>query len=254
MKDRVVVITGGASGMGLAIAKQLAAQNSVVSIDRNPSKIAALKQALPGVLSVKADLTNSEERNQAIAAIDKAFGRIDVLINNAGKGGDFDFVGTSEDELARNIAGEMAINYEVPVLLTKRALPLLQRSKEPVIVISSTGLVYMPMAVVGTYCASKSAVHVFAMALRHQLASRGIRVVEVLPPSVDTELNRAEGVAKMSPDEFARIFLSKLSKGKSVINVGQSSALATISRLAPRLAFRMLNRRGRDTGPAAQPG
>ena len=47
MKDRVVVITGGASGMGLAIAKQLAAQNSVVSIDRNPSKIAALKQALP---------------------------------------------------------------------------------------------------------------------------------------------------------------------------------------------------------------
>ena len=141
----------------------------------------------------------------------------------------------------RNIAAEMAINYEAPILLTKRALPLLRRSSEPLVVVSSTGLVYMPMAAIGTYCASKSAVHVATMALRHQLAPLKIRVVEVMPPSVDTDLNFAEGVAKMAPDKFASIFLSKLSKGGDVINVGQSAMLEKLSRLAPGMAFRMLN-------------
>jgi uncharacterized oxidoreductase len=242
IKDRVVVVTGGASGMGLAIARQLSASNSVVSIDRNPIKIAALKEAMPRVLSVKADLTRGEERSRAVEEIEQAFGRIDILINNAGKGGAFNFTSSVEEDLARNIADEMAINYEAPILLTKRALPLLQRSKEPIVVISSTGLVYTPMAAIGTYCASKAAVHVFAMVLRQQLASLGIRVVEVLPPSVDTALNTADSVVKMSPERFASIFLSKLAKGKDAINVGQSAALEKLSRLAPRLAFKMINK------------
>lgn len=243
MKDQIVVITGAASGMGLAVAKQLAKSNQVVSIDRNPSKIAALRNVLPEVMSVKADLTVRAEREAAIARIGEVHGRIDVLFNNAGKGGPFDFVGSSEDDLMRSIESELAINYQAPILLTKHALPLLRKSQRPMVIVSSTGLVYMPMAAIGTYCAAKAAVHVFTMSLRHQLAPLGIRVVEVLPPSVDTELNFAKGVAKMAPDEFARQFLLKLERGAEVINVGQSAALQRISRLAPGLAFRMLNRR-----------
>ncbi|HJV96368.1 MAG TPA: SDR family NAD(P)-dependent oxidoreductase [Albitalea sp.] len=242
MKDKIVVITGGATGMGLAIAKQLVQGNTVVSIDRTPAKIAALRQALPAVHSLQADLTSSADREHAVAAIEARFGRIDLLINNAGQGGAFDFIGSSEAELKATIASQLAINYEAPVLLTKRALPLLQKSAAPTVVVSSTGLVYTPMAVVGTYCASKAAVHVATMALRHQLARLKIRVVEVLPPSVDTALNTAEGVAKMSPERFATIFLKKLAQGGDVINIGQSAALEKISRLSPRLAFRMLNR------------
>lgn len=242
MKEQIIVITGGATGMGLAVAKALANDNQVVSIDRNPAKIAALRQALPMVHSIRADLTVSAERNQAVAEIELRFGRIDVLFNNAGKGGAFDFVNSSEDEFARAIDGEMAINYAAPILLTKRALPLLRRSAAPTVVVSSTGLVYMPMAAIGTYCASKAAVHVFTMVLRHQLAALKIRVVEVLPPSVDTELNTARDVKKMCPDDFARIFLSKLAKGQDVINVGQSAALEKLSRIAPGMAFRMLNK------------
>jgi NAD(P)-dependent dehydrogenase (short-subunit alcohol dehydrogenase family) len=103
MKDRIVVVTGGATGMGRAVVEELISENTVVSIDRAPAKIAALREALPRVHSVKADLTSRDERNDAVASIEKSFGRIDVLINNAGKGGSLDFVGADEDALARDV-------------------------------------------------------------------------------------------------------------------------------------------------------
>lgn len=116
-------------------------------------------------------------------------GEIDVLINNAGKGGGFDFLNTDEETLKYNMETEVSINYIAPLILIKKALPLLQKSVEPVIVVISTGLVYMPIAAVGSYCASKSAVHFITMSLRQQLKTVNIKVVEVLPPSVDTALN-----------------------------------------------------------------
>jgi uncharacterized oxidoreductase len=243
MQGKVVVVTGGASGMGLAVVRQLAGANSVVSLDRNPAKIAALKAAVPGVHSIATDITSSDARRAALAAIDKDFGRIDVLINNAGVGGAFDFLGSDEAALATQLRNQLAVNYEAPVLLLKQALPLLKKASAPTVVIVTTGLVYAPMAVTGSYCASKAAAHVAATVLHHVLAGEGIRVVESLPPSVDTEMNFSEGEAnKMSPDDYAKSFLSKLEHGHDVINVGQSALLEKLSRLSPRMAFWMLNR------------
>ena len=82
-----------------------------------------------------------------------------------------------------------------------------------------------------------------ALSLRHQLVSLKIRVVEVLPPPVDTNMNFSEGLSKMAPEIFATLFLSQLSKGKNVINVGQSLLLEKISRLSPAMAFRMVNKK-----------
>ena len=243
MKNKIVVITGGATGIGLAIARELLSDNTVISLDRNPTKIAALRSALPHVHSIKADVTLADHRHAALASIEKEFGRIDLLINNAGIGGTFDFLKADEDTLQRAIANEIAVNYEAPILLTKLALPLLKKSNDPTVVVTTTGLVYTPMAIIGSYCASKAAAHFAAMSLRHLLAPEKIRVVEVLPPSVDSELNFAKGVKKMPPEIFAKQFLAKLSRGQEVINVGQSVFLEKLSRLAPKMAFRMLNSR-----------
>jgi uncharacterized oxidoreductase len=243
MKNKIVVITGGATGIGFAIARELVPGNTVISVDRNPSKIAALKKELPSIHSIRADLTSSEDQKNAIATIEKSFGRIDLLVNNAGKGNSsFDFVRMEEAELQGTIESELAINYEAPVMLTKRALPLLKKSEDPVVVINSTGLVYTPLAIMGSYCASKAALHFLTMTIRHQLAPLKIRVVELPTPSVDTELNTAKGVQKLSPEQFAKAFLRKLSKGEEVIKVGQTVFLEKFSRIAPKMAFRMLNR------------
>jgi len=242
MKNKIIVITGGASGIGLAIIKELINDNTVISIDRNPVKIAALKAALPKVESIKADVTSNEELNSAIAGIEKSHGRIDVLINNAGRGGRFDFVNASEKELMENVETEMSINYTAPIRLTKKALPLLEKSAEPIVVIISSGLAYVPMSFIGTYCASKAAVHFVTMSIRHQLATSKIRVVEVLPPVVDTDLSKDVPTAKMPTDKFARIFLEKLEKGENVMNIGQSGSLEKFSRFFPKMAFKMLNK------------
>jgi uncharacterized oxidoreductase len=242
MKDKVVVITGGASGMGLAVAKALAASNTVVSLDRNASKIEALLKALPTVRSVRTDITSAEQRSAAISRIEDELGRIGVLINNAGVGGAFDFVHTDVAELERRIRNELAVNYEAPVLLTRQALGLLKKSDAPTVVVCTTGLVYAPMAKLGSYCASKAAAHFVTLAIRHQLAREGVRVVEVLPPSVDTDLNFATEGKKITPEEFAAEFLSALDRGHEVINVGQSALLEKFSRIAPSMAFRLLNK------------
>ena len=242
MKNKIIVITGGATGIGIAISKELIRDNTVVSLDRNDTKIAALKKSLPKVDSIKADVTSNEDLENAIKKIQAAYGRIDVLINNAGKGAAFDFVNASENDLARYLAMEMAVNYHAPILLTKKALPLLKKSTDPIVVVVSSGLAYMPMAALGSYCASKSAIHYVTMCIRHQLAPLKIRVVEVLPPVVDTELAKDAPVAKMPAEKFAQQFISRLEKGENVMNIGQTAGLEKFSRFLPGTAFKMLNK------------
>ena len=242
MKNKIVVITGGATGIGLGMAKEFVKNNTVVSIDRTPAKIEALKQTLPEVYSIKADVTFSQDLDKAIEEIKNKYGKIDVLINNAGAGKAFDFVNMSEEELMSSVDIPIAVNYRAPILLTKKALPLLRKSEAPMVIVISSGLAYMPMATLGSYCATKTAVHFITMCIRHQLKPLNIKVVEVLPPTVDTELVKTMNVKKMSTEEFTSIFLKKLSKGEEVINVGQSASLNKFSRLFPGFAFKMLNR------------
>lgn len=242
MKNKIILITGGATGIGFALAKALCNDNTVISIDRNPTKIEKLKAALPKVESLQGDVTINDDLNRAIAAIEKKHGKIDVLINNAGKGSMFNFPGSTEQQLLESISMEMNINYTAPIMLSKKALPLLKKSSEPTVVIISSGLAYMPMAMLGSYCASKSAMHFVTMSMRHQLAPLNIRVVEVLPPVVDTDMAKDAPVKKMSVEAFAKDFITRLEKGQNVMNIGSSSGLEKFVRFLPKTAFKMLNR------------
>jgi uncharacterized oxidoreductase len=242
MKNNIIVITGGASGIGLALVKELIKENTVISLDRNPSKISALKTTFPKVESIQTDITSEEQLSLAMTAIEKKHGKIDILINNAGKGGPFDIIHSSEKQFRDGVEMEIAINYLAPLLLTKKALPLLEKSNQACVVIVSSGLAYMPIASLGGYCASKAAVHFAAMAIRHQLADIKIRVVEVLPPVVDTDMSKNATIRKMSADTFARIFLEKYNKGEQVMNIGQSAGLEKFSRFLPKTAFKALNK------------
>jgi uncharacterized oxidoreductase len=244
MKNKIIVITGGATGIGLAIVKQLMNDNTVISLDRSDAKIAVLKAACPKVTSIKADVTSGDDLDAAIASIGKTAGKIDVLINNAGLGRNFDFVNATDKKLVEDISTEMDVNYIAPIVLSKKALPLLKKSDKPVIVVVSSGLAYVPMAFLGSYCASKAAVHFATMSIRHQVAALKIRVVEVLPPVVDTDLSKAATMKKMPADTFAKIFLDRLSKGQDVMNIGQTAALEKFSRFLPKTAFKMLNKAG----------
>ncbi len=242
LQNKIIVITGGATGIGRALIAELLPANTVISLDRRPEKIAALVKEYPQVHSIRTDITNEPEVKTALAAIANDFGRIDVLINNAGTGAQFDFTDIGEEALQGMLGREITTNFLAPVLLTHRALALLQKAPAPVVVFVSSGLAYMPIARFAGYCASKAAMHTFAMSLRHQLKRTHIKVVEVLPPTVDTDFNKGIEAPKISPATFAKAFLQQLQRGKTSINIGQSKALSVFSRLMPGLAFRMLNR------------
>ncbi|MBD0256891.1 MAG: SDR family NAD(P)-dependent oxidoreductase [Cytophagales bacterium] len=242
LQNKIIVITGGATGIGRALIDQLLPANTVISLDRRPEKIAALSKAHPQVHSIRTDITSDAETKAALTAIANQFGRIDVLINNAGTGGQFDFTDIPEAALQGMLQREITTNFLAPVLLTHGALALLQKSAAPVVVFVSSGLAYMPIASFAGYCASKAAMHAFAMSLRHQLKKTRIKVVEVLPPTVDTDFNKGIEAPKMSPAAFAKACLQQLERGKTSINIGQSRALSVFSRLMPGLAFKMLNR------------
>ncbi len=242
LQNKIIVITGGATGIGRALIAELLPANTVISLDRSPEKIAALGKDYPQVRSIRTDITNDAEVKAALAAIATHVGRIDVLINNAGAGAQFDFADIPEEALQGMLQREITTNFLAPVLLTHRALALLQQSPAPVVVFVSSGLAYMPIARFAGYCASKAAMHAFAMSLRHQLKKTRIKVVEVLPPTVDTDFNKGIEAPKMSPAAFAKACLQQLERGKTSINIGQSKALSLFSRLMPGLAFKMLNR------------
>ena len=242
LQNKIIVITGGATGIGRALIAELLPANTVISLDRSPEKIAALGTAFPQVHSLRADITNDLEVKTALAGIARNFGRIDVLINNAGTGAQFDFTDIREEALQGVLRREINTNYLAPVLLTHQALSLLQKSDSPVVVFVSSGLAYMPIASFAGYCASKAAMHAFALSLRHQLKKTRIKVVEVLPPTVDTDFNKGIEAPKMAPAAFAKACLKALERGNTSINVGQSKALAIFSRLMPGFAFKMLNR------------
>lgn len=246
-KNQIIVITGGATGIGLALVKHFIADNQVISIDRNPQKIERLHKQVPTVKSIRADISKREETDEAIKQITNDFGKIDILINNAGIGKSYNFETTSEKQLTEIVFAEISINFIAPILLTKKCLPLISKSVSPKIVFISTGLVYMPDASSPTYCASKAGLHSFAMSLRHQFKNTNIQVIEVLPAAVDTEFNKELDVPKITTEKFVKIFTSKLGRGKTTIDIGMAAVLNKMSRFFPKFAFGIINSHNKNS-------
>lgn len=241
IQNQIIVITGGATGIGLALVKHFIADNQVISIDRNLQKIETLQKQVPKVKSIKADISKKEETNEAIKQISKDYGKIDMLINNAGIGKYYNFEKTMETELIEIVESEITTNFISPIILSKKCLLLLSKSNSPKIVFISTGLAYMPDAGSPTYCSSKAGLHFFAMSLRHQLKDTKIKVIEVLPAAVDTDFSKGIDVPKISTEKFVKSFISKLGKGQTTINIGMAVVLNKISRFFPTFAFNIIN-------------
>ncbi len=182
-----VLITGGATGIGLALAKEfLSRSNQILICGRREEKLVEAARANPGIQYFVADISNSEDRKRlAEWAIGE---RVTMLVNNAGMQREIDLTqGISALDAGEN---ECRINLEGTIYLTARLIPHLIAQKNSAIVNVSSGLGFVPLAIVPIYCATKAAIHSYSISLRFQLEPKGVRVFEVIPPTVDTELDR----------------------------------------------------------------
>lgn len=184
--SNTVLVTGGASGIGLALARRfLEAGSAVIVCGRRAEKLREAKAVHPELETRVCDLAREEERAELLRWATGEFPRLNVLVNNAGIQLRVSLSDPREWERVRQ---EIAINFEAAVHLSMLFVPHLRRQPRSAIVNVTSGLAFVPLARVPVYSATKAALHSFTRSLRLQLAATGIDVMEIIPPAVDTDL------------------------------------------------------------------
>lgn len=247
MKQQTILITGGSSGIGLALAQKFLSNNyTVVVTGRNLSKLEKVKDEFPSIHIEQSDVTSDDDVKALVLKMEQSFGGIDVLLNNAGIMNLVD-AGNESNDLQKQMQ-EIEINYNSPIRLLHYFLPQLKKSKNAVLVNTSSGLAYVPFAQAPVYSGTKSALHFWTKGIRPQLKPHNIKVVELMPPVVDTPIFDNVGSPEesnfkpMPPVKLANLFWKDFIKGKEEITPGLSSQLKLMSRLAPKFIFNKLNK------------
>jgi uncharacterized oxidoreductase len=190
LSNRTVLVTGGTSGIGLGIAEAFhKAKSRVIVCGRNQAKLAAVKEKYPDITALPCDVGDAGQRKKLAEEVLGGFPDLDILVNNAGIQRYIDLKKGYKE--LKSGEDEIAINFIAVVELTALFIGhLMQRPSAGIINVSS-GLGFMPMPATPVYCATKAAVHTFSLVLRQQLKDTPIKVVEIVPPMVDTDLNKA---------------------------------------------------------------
>jgi uncharacterized oxidoreductase len=187
MTGNTVLITGGASGIGLALAEAfLAAGNTVIIAGRRQAVLDAAVAAHPRLIAHVLDVEDADAITAVAAQVTKAHPDLNVLINNAG-------IMRSEDLLSppgflADAAATVATNLLGPILMTAALLPHLRAQPHATVINVTSGLAFVPLAVTPTYSATKAALHSYTQSLRHQLRATNVEVLELAPPMVQTDL------------------------------------------------------------------
>ncbi|NKF24249.1 oxidoreductase [Solimonas marina] len=196
------LITGCSGGFGRHLAQQAAARgDNVVATARNPETLRDLADRYPETLRVAAlDVTNSEAIHAAVALTAEVFGRLDVLVNNAGHG----FMGAIEEATPEEYRPLFDVNLFGLIETTRAALQLMRRTGGGRVVNLSSGAGIVGIGGHGYYNATKFAVEGLSEALAQEVAPMGIRVLIVEPGPFRTEfLGRSIAVAKRQIDDYS---------------------------------------------------
>ncbi|HEY6978446.1 MAG TPA: SDR family oxidoreductase, partial [Chitinophagaceae bacterium] len=181
-----ILITGGTSGIGLAFAKEFVQlQNEVIICGRRENRLTAIKEKFPGIITRVCDIATAAEREALASWVLENYPGINMLINNAGIQLKIDLTNKIDIDQVRQ---EVETNFIAPVHLTSLFAQQLKQKDEAAIINISSGLAFTPMASVAVYGATKAAIHSITLSLRYQLRNTPVKVFEIAPPAVDTEL------------------------------------------------------------------
>jgi uncharacterized oxidoreductase len=241
-----ILITGGATGIVLALAEAfLQKGNEVIICGRREDKLIQAKNKLSQFRTMRCDVSDPEDQKRLYNLIVKNHEDFNILINNAGIQRQIDFKkGTIDLQEEEN---EININLQAPVHLSALFIPHLIAQKESAIVNISSGLAFIPIAIMPLYCATKAALHSFSQSLRYQLRDTSIKVFEIIPPTTDTELDRGARESRgqtdrgIKPEIVAAATIEAMEKDDFEAAVGQAQFLRTSSRNDPDGVFQMIN-------------
>ena len=243
LKGKTVLITGGTAGIGLEAAKQFLANGAKVIITgRDQLKLDAAKKLYPSVTAIKSDAANADDARALFEQV-KALGGIDILYNNAGVMSGPLNLGAANDKHLEAAEYEMNVNYLGVIRMNNLFMEMLKSGKEGAIINTSSLLSYVPLVLAPTYSASKAAVRFYTESLREHLRILGsnVKVFELLPPLVATEMAEGLDAKAITPGELVKALIDGIKKDKFTIRVGTTKLIYILSRLFPRVAFKLIN-------------
>ena len=232
-----ILITGGASGIGLGLAERFVKEkNTVIICGRRESALKEVTEKYPSVITRKCDLSAAKQREELFNWISAEHSDLNVLVNNAGIQ---QYMSVTDSNFYQKSQNEIAINIEAPIHLASLFVNL--KNLDTIINVTS-GLAYAPIVKVPVYCASKAFLHSFTLSLRQILKSNSIEVIELIPPALNTDLGGKGIHSNAQPvSEFIEFVFEQLKQGKTEIAFGFSEAMTKAGPEDLQKAFARMN-------------
>jgi len=237
LSNNKILITGGASGIGLGLTGRFIQENNKVIIcGRREEALKEVSDKFPTVITKVCDLSEEPGRIELYNWIAENHSDLNALVNNAGIQNWMDISDNNFYEKAQN---EISINVLAPLHLTTLFAQL--KSLDTIINVTS-GLAFAPLTKVPVYCATKAFFHSFTISLRHLLKSKNIEVIEVIPPALNTDLG-GKGLHSEHPSvsDFINAVFQQLKEGKDEVTFGYSEMLSKAGPDDIRGMFKRMN-------------
>ena len=232
-----ILITGGASGIGFALAERFIRENNTVIIcGRREATLKEAARKFPSLVTKVCDLSIASEREMLFKWIQENHSDLNVLVNNAGIQ---QWMSVTDDNFFQRAKEEITINIEAPVHLVSLFIKL--KSLTTIINVTS-GLSFVPFTKAPVYGATKSFLHSFTYGLQYLLKQENIEVIEMIPPALNTDLG-GKGLHDFAPpvSDFIEAVFSQLKEGKTKLTFGFSEAMVKAGPKEIQEAFERLN-------------
>jgi len=238
LSNNKILITGGASGIGLGLVERFVRENNTVIIcGRREAVLKEVANKFPSVITRVCDLSMEANRMELYNWVAENHSDLNVLVNNAGI---MNWMNVSDNNFYQKANDEITTNVLAPIHLTTLFMNL--KSLDTIINVTS-GLAFVPISGAPVYCATKAFLRSFTLSLRHSLKSTNIEVIELIPPALNTNISggKNRNMGYPSVDDFVESIFQQLKEGKTELTFGTSETRAQATNDAIREYFNKLN-------------
>lgn len=243
LKDKTILITGGGSGIGLEAARQfLQAGAKVIITGRNQRKLDDAVRRYPTLVAIQSDASTEGDAISLYQKIED-LGGIDILYHNAGVGVPPSNLGMPKSEHLEGAIYEMEVNYFGVIRLNNLFMDMLKSRTEAAIIHTTSILSIVPSVIEATYSSSKTALAFYVQSLRKhlQIINSKLKIFELLPPLVDTDMVAGRDDKKISTTQLINGLINGLKNDNYTIRIGDSKTIYLLNRFLPKVAYGLIN-------------
>ena len=235
ISGNTILITGGGSGIGLALLKELYREgNNLILTGRNEKALQSVKKQFPNISTFQCDLFNPEDIDNLLDTCQKAFKTINIFIANAGI--QRMYAEQQNNLKTRKFQDAENLKTTSPIRLIYGLIPLISKNKNPAIILVSHGLKLSDENSASLYRETERSVKNFSSWLRNQLINLNIEVFSIIPPLSDAQLQNGHLDSGISDEAIAKRFVLDAIKGRYESNIGKSLIFRVVNFISPTIS------------------